>query len=223
MSHPLPRLVVFDLAGTTMLDDGSVGAIFLQVLDAEGVGATAEAVARVRGASKREAFRKLTKDPERAERLFLQFMSSLRRHFVGKPPEEVAGASATFAWLRARGANIALNTGLERATVMALVSALGWAEGVFDAVVCGDEVAAGRPSPAMLQEAMRRCQVFDPAEVMAVGDTVLDLEAGTAAKAAWVIGVTSGAHDRSRLLQAPHTHILGSVADIPRLLDPQIA
>jgi phosphoglycolate phosphatase len=79
-------------------------------------------------------------------------------------------------------------------------------------------VAAGRPSPAMILEAMRRTGVTDPAGVMVVGDTVLDLQAGTAAGAGWVIGVLSGAHDRSRLLQAPHTHLLPSVAEIPEFL-----
>jgi len=89
---------------------------------------------------------------------------------------------------------------------------------VIDAIVCGDEVVAGRPAPAMIFEAMRRTGVSDPTRVMVVGDTVLDLQAGRAAGAGWVVGVTSGAHDRARLLQAPHTHLLQSVAEIPRLL-----
>jgi phosphonatase-like hydrolase len=98
--------------------------------------------------------------------------------------------------------------------------ALGWAAR-FDAVVCGDEVEAGRPSPAMIREAMRRTGVADPARVLAVGDTTLDLQAGTAAGAGWVVGVLSGAHDRARLLQGPHTHLLASVAAIPGLLEPK--
>jgi phosphonatase-like hydrolase len=218
MSLALPRLAVFDLAGTTMLDDGSVARIFMEVLLSGGLSVTAEDVARVRGASKREAFRRLTDDPERAERLFRRFMADIQRHDAGQPPREVPGASATFAWLRERGVKVALNTGFERATVETLVSALGWADGVFDAVVSGDDVEAGRPSPAMIQEAMRRLRIADAATVMAVGDTVLDLQAGTAAGAGWVVGVTSGAHDRARLSAFPHTCLLASIADLPEML-----
>lgn len=212
------RLAVFDLAGTTMRDDGSVAAIFEQVLAAEGLGVTPEEIIQVRGASKREAFLRLVGDPERAERLFLHFMSDIRERFVNRPPEEIAGASATFAWLREREVKIALNTGFEKATVEMLLSGLGWHDGVFDAIVCGDEVEAGRPSPAMILEAMRKLTISDPAYVLVVGDTVLDLLAGAAAKVRWIVGVASGAHDRARLLQAPHTQVLASVAELPGLL-----
>lgn len=221
MSQPLPRLAVFDLAGTTMQDDGSVASIFQQVLASEGLDASPEDVSRVRGASKREAFLRLTSDPARAARLFQRFMSSVRQHYATRSPVEVEGASATFAWLRERGVKVALNTGFERALVEVLIAALGWP--AFDALVCGDEVEAGRPSPAMIQEAMRRLSVQDPAQVLVAGDTVLDLQAGAAARAGWIIGVTSGAHDRGRLLQVPHTQILPSIAGIPGLLAaPQI-
>jgi phosphoglycolate phosphatase len=60
------------------------------------------------------------------------------------------------------------------------------------------------------------------AGVMVVGDIVLDLQAGSAAGAGRVVGVTSGAHDRARLSQAPHTHLLQTVAEIPKLLGGSI-
>lgn len=218
MSHHLPRLAVFDLAGTTMLDDGSVAAIFLQVLASEGVGVSSEDITRVRGASKHEAFQLLAEDAERGERLYHHFLLNIRQHFASVPPHEVPGASATFSWLREQGVKIALNTGFEKETASLLIGALGWGDGIFDAIVCSDEVDAGRPSPAMIEEAMRRAGVQDGASVMTVGDTVLDLQAGTAAQAGWVVGVTSGAHDHDRLLQAPHTHLIATVAYIRELL-----
>ena len=218
MPRPAPRLVVFDLAGTTLQDDGSVAAIFQRVLAEQGLTSTQEDIAQVRGASKREAFRRLTGDPEQAKGLFEAFVASIHRHFAATPPREVPGAAATFAWLRDQGIQVALNTGFERELVAALLEALGWERGSFAAIVCGDDVEAGRPSPAMILEAMRRAGVLDPAAVMAVGDTVLDLQAGTAACAGWVVGVTSGAHSHERLMQAPHTHLIGTVVDIRALL-----
>jgi len=218
VSPSLPRLALFDLAGTTMRDDGTVASVFTEVLASEGMALAPDQLARVRGASKREAFRTLAGAGARAERMFDLFIQTIRQRYAAHAPVEISGASGTFAWLRGRGVKIALNTGFERATADLLVAAL-WDAGQFDAVVCGDEVEAGRPSPAMILEAMRRTSTQDPASVLTVGDTVLDLQAGTAAGAGWVVGVTSGAHDRARLLQAPHTHLLASVAELPGLLE----
>ena len=176
----------------------------------------------MRGAAKREAFRQLARDAGQAERLYEHFLEGIRQRYTTRPPREVPGTSNTFTWLRQQGVKLALNTGFERETVGMLLSALGWDDTVLDAIVCGDEVAAGRPSPAMILEAMRRTGIADPGGVMVVGDTVLDLQAGSAAGAGWVIGVTSGAHDHSRLSQAPHTHLLQSVAEIPKLLGGSI-
>ena len=217
MKLRLPTLAVFDLAGTTIQDDGTVVAVFKEVLTAEDIRSTPEEIARVRGAAKKEAFRQLATEPGQAERLYENFFERIRRRYTASPPQEVPGTSDTFAWLRRQGVKIALNTGFERETAAMLLSALGWSGPVVDAVVCGDEVAAGRPAPEMILEAMRRTGVADPGGVMVVGDTVLDLQAGSAAGAGWVIGVTSGAHDYARLSQAPHTHLLQSVAEIPNL------
>jgi hypothetical protein len=53
--------------------------------------------------------------------------------------------------------------------------------------------------------------------VAVVGDTPLDLEAGTNAGARWVIGVLSGAHGLSTMGPTRHTHLLESVAALPCL------
>lgn len=218
MTLPLPILAIFDLAGTTIQDDGTVVSAFQEALAMEYVQASPEDIARVRGAAKREAFRQLAADASQAERLYNRFIAGIRQRYTTRPPREVPGTLNTFTWLRQQGVKIALNTGFERETVVILLAAVAWGTDVIDATVCGDEVKAGRPAPDMILEAMRRTGISDPARIMVVGDTVLDLKAGSAAGAGWVIGVTSGAHDRSRLSQAPHTHLLASVAEIPGLL-----
>jgi phosphoglycolate phosphatase-like HAD superfamily hydrolase len=50
------------------------------------------------------------------------------------------------------------------------------------------------------------------------GDTTNDLIAGTRAGASVVAGVLTGAHSAEELGEAPHTHLLGSVAELPALL-----
>jgi phosphoglycolate phosphatase-like HAD superfamily hydrolase len=44
---------------------------------------------------------------------------------------------------------------------------------------------------------------------------MLDLQAGYNAGAGWNIGMLSGAHSREKLESQPHTHLLGSVAELP--------
>ena len=43
---------------------------------------------------------------------------------------------------------------------------------------------------------------------------MLDLQAGYNARVRWNVGVLSGAHQRERLVQEPHTHLIGSVSDL---------
>ena len=51
-----------------------------------------------------------------------------------------------------------------------------------------------------------------------VGDTTSDLVAGTRSGALVVAGVLTGAHSAEELAEAPHTHLLASVQELPGLL-----
>jgi phosphonatase-like hydrolase len=216
----LPSLVVFDLAGTTVRDQGQVPAAFTAALLEQGIDVTPEQIAGVRGSSKREAIRHfIPPGPDqarRAEEAYLSFQACLRRLFREEGVSPVSGAEATFGWLRARGVRIALNTGFDSVITGLLLFALRWPK-VADAVVCGDDVPRGRPAPDLILRAMELTGVKDPALVVNVGDTTLDLEAGSQAGVRFNVGVLSGAHDRGRLEKAPHTHLLADVGELPSL------
>ena len=77
-----------------------------------------------------------------------------------------------------------------------LLGRLGWAEGIVDAVVCGDDVTRGRPAPYLIFRAMEATGASSVHKVASVGDTTLDLQAGYNAGVRWNVGVLSGAHDR---------------------------
>ncbi len=217
------HLVVFDLAGTTVRDNGEVPRAFAAALDRHGIRASAADIAAVRGASKREAVRRFV--PEGVDRdrtaaaVYATFQDELARGFAHRAVESIEGAATIFEWLRRQDVRVALNTGFDRAITGLLVAALGWDRGVVDAIVCGDDVPEGRPAPHLIREAMRMTGVTAPQHVASVGDTILDLAAGQRAGVRWNIGVLSGAHDRTRLESAPHTHIVGSIADLPDALD----
>lgn len=209
------------MAGTTVLDEGQVPAAFAAALAPHGVVVDAPAIGGLRGASKREAIAALlppgADHARRAEDAYTRFRTELACRFAAGV-REVPGARAAFARLRAAGIRVALNTGFDRDTVALLLPALGWDTDVVDAVVCGDEVARGRPAPDLVLACMAATGVIAPPRVAVVGDTVLDLRAGHAAGAAYVVGVLTGAHGRAQLEREPHTHLLDGIAALPALL-----
>jgi len=216
------RLMVFDMAGTTVRDGGQVAGAFTAVLGRHGIALEAEALAAVRGASKREAVRRFLPEGAdldwRAAEVYEEFREELKRRYTAEGVEEVPGAAEVFRTVRADGVRVALITGFDRDITSLLLEALGWSNDVVDAVVTGDDVRAGRPAPYLIFHAMEATNVTAVADVAAVGDTALDLETGHNAGVGWNIGVLSGAHDRERLARGPHTAILGSVREVPGFL-----
>lgn len=215
------KLVVCDMAGTTVRDAGQVPEAFTSALTAHDIPVTPQAINSLRGASKRLAILNLIPDcadrAERAERVYATFVQQLARVFNGTV-EPVPGAREMIDTLRQRGVRVALNTGFDRETTNLLLDALRWREGVVDAVVCGDEVNEGRPAPYMIYHCMEATGIVNVRQVANVGDTVLDLQAGHNSGAALNIGVLSGAHKREQMQQYPHTHLIDSVATLPELL-----
>lgn len=216
-----PELVIFDLAGTTVEDGGEVADSFTAALAEHGIGVTAEQLAGVRGASKRQAvWHFVPEGPDRAPRaglIYESFRAGLARRYGAGGVRPVEGAESVFRWLKGRGVRVALNTGFDRGITELLLASLGWREDAFDAVVCGDDVRQGRPAPYLIFRAMEAAGASGVGRVANVGDTALDLQAGLNAGVRWNVGVMSGAHERRRLEQSPHTHLLESVAALPSL------
>jgi phosphonatase-like hydrolase len=211
-----PALVVFDMAGTTVEDRGQVPAAFAAALAGAGITLTADEITRVRGASKRHAIRNLLPPAEqaRADDIYGAFRSELVRRYREDGVRTIGGAAEVFRRLREKGARVALTTGFDRDIAALLLSSLGWTRATIDAVVCGDDVANGRPAPDMILVAMQLTGITDASRVANIGDTTLDLEAAARAGVKWNIGVLSGAHRRESLERAPHTHIINSIADL---------
>ena len=55
--------------------------------------------------------------------------------------------------------------------------------------------------------------------VLNVGDTPLDIQAGTRSGVLGVIGVLTGVHKEARLSQESPSHLIPSVADLPALIE----
>ena len=212
------ELVALDMAGTTIDEHGDVYLALHDAVAAEGVDASDQLVARWMGTDKREAIANLVVEgggkpltPEGVERGY--------ERYAARPPEPIAGVPEALAALQQAGVRVALTTGFARDVADPLLAGLGWAEGdgLIDAVVTVDEVAAGRPAPYLIFRAMEQTGVHRVDRVLVAGDTAADLQAGTNAGAAAVVGVATGGLTYEQLGAHRHTHLLPSVADLPTL------
>jgi phosphonatase-like hydrolase len=219
------RLVIFDMAGTTINDDDGVNRCVRAALENVGVRVTREEVNAVMGIPKPEALRRLLEGAARAE--LLTELDAIHEDFVGRmiafyqtdpSVHEIAGAADVFRKLRTAGIKVGLDTGFTRDIAEVVLERLGWNQGVVDVTVTSDEVARGRPHPDMVVHAMRACGIDDAKQVAKVGDTPADLEEGTSAGCGMVVGVTAGSHTREELARCKHTHLIGTVAELPKVL-----
>ncbi|GIM84432.1 phosphonatase-like hydrolase [Salinispora arenicola] len=219
------RLVCFDMAGTTVADDGLVAQAFTRALDE--VGSTAidrdAALRHVRdtmGESKIAVFRHLSGgDEAAARRLNGAFERAYALLVDAGLCAPIDGAEQLIARLRAAGVRTALTTGFSRATADRILSALGWRD-LADLTLVPAEAGRGRPYPDLVLTALLRLGVDDVRHVTTVGDTASDVLAGRRAGAAIVAGVLTGAHDAATLRDAGATHVLHSVSDLETLLLP---
>jgi phosphonatase-like hydrolase len=221
-------LVVFDIAGTTIQDGDAVHTCLRRVLQTRGVDVDRDAVNRVMGEPKPVAIAKLLSwsrgrpyDPRDADVSSVHdaFEQLMMEYYAADTTVVLApDAEATFAALKQRGIRIALDTGFNRAIVDVILRRFNWAgSGLIDATVASDEVARGRPAPDLIERAMALTGVASAAAVAKVGDTPADLQEGTAAGCARVIGLTTGSHTREQLRAHPHTHLVEALAEVPPL------
>jgi phosphonatase-like hydrolase len=223
------ELVVFDMSGTTVYDGDAVHRCLHDALRTAGVRTSRAEINLVMGIAKPLAIRTLLQsklaDPaqvtdELVNTTHLQFVTRMMAYYHTAPAvREVDGAADTIRALRAVGIKTALDTGFSRAIADSILDRLGWSRPpLLDATVTSDEVAHGRPFPDMIYRAMELTGVTDVKRVVKVGDTPSDLQQGTAAGCGMVVGVTRGSHTREELEAQPHTHLIGTVAELPALL-----
>jgi phosphonatase-like hydrolase len=211
------ELVALDVAGTTVQEHGAVYEALEEAVVAAGAPVAREDVHRWMGADKREALRELLGRDD-VDAAHDDFKARLTAKYEARPPRPFPGVPEVLAQLRAAGTKVALTTGFDRGIAEALLGPLGWLDGTVDCLVCASDVAAGRPAPYMVFRAMELCGVVRTDRVATVGDTVLDLRAGTNAGAALVVGVLSGGVDAAVLGAERHTHLLPDAACLPEIL-----
>jgi phosphonatase-like hydrolase len=223
------RLVVLDMAGTTVHDDDAVNTCLREALKFGGFDVGRDEVNAVMGMPKPVAIRTLverkwnvgTPAPQPlVDALYDDFEARMLEYYRTDPGvRPMPHAVEALREIQAAGIKIALDTGFSRPITDAILDRLGWAGGeLLDATVTSDEVARGRPFPDLIERAMTLTGVAEPKQVAKVGDTPSDLQEGASAGCGLVIGVTNGTHRRDQLAAYPHTHLIGSLKELPALV-----
>jgi phosphonatase-like hydrolase len=157
---------------------------------------------------------------EEAFQRYERYMLDLYRNEI----EEVPGARDTFHWLHDHGVKVATDTGFHKEINQAIMESMGWLrDGLVDVAMDVADIPGerGRPAPFMIFRAMEQLGIMSVQEVVKVGDQPADLLEGVNAGCRGIIGVLSGPLDAATLGAHRHTHIIPSVADLPKLIEDE--
>jgi len=220
MPHDI-RLVVLDMAGTTVADGGLVEEAFAAA--ARHMGAEPDSmldyVRATMGESKISVFRHLFGEEGKAQDANKAFEAAYAALVDGGRVAALPGARETIESLKSQGRTVVLTTGFARTTQDAILAALGWQD-LADLTLCpADAGGRGRPYPDMALTAFLRTAVADDVrQIAVVGDTSYDMLSGVRAGAGLVAGVLTGAHDADALRAAGANQVLDGVGQLPGVL-----
>jgi phosphonatase-like hydrolase len=224
------KLVVFDMAGTTVRDENKVTETFRAALFKFGYLVPDNAINPLMGYKKSVAIAKiLHKYEPDPEKITPDLINEIHQEFIRlmidyyqqtHALEALPNAESTMSILRAAGIKVGINTGFSKDIAETIIKRLCWREqALFDFLIGSDEVEEGRPSPEMINRLMKLSGVSNPLEVAKVGDTEVDVREGQNANCKYVIAVTTGAFTRSELEPYKPTHIIDDIADILDIIE----
>lgn len=223
------KLVVFDIAGTTVRDNYAVSKTFQKSFEKHGYLIPLDMINPLMGYEKTLAIKKLLalNEPD-VSRITEALVKNIHVGFVdqmigyyrfNEEIEALPHVEETFLALRKQGIQVAINTGFSRDIANSVVERLQWWEkGLIDHLIGSDEVPQGRPHPFMIQKLMRYSGITDAAEVAKVGDTEVDIREGQHAGCQYVIGITTGIFTREALESYHPSHIIDDLSEILEII-----
>lgn len=216
------ELVVFDIAGTTVADNGEIAIAFQEALKAFGYDVPLEKINPLMGYAKKEAIKKLLKEFEPdGSKIYSALMNQIHEIFLQKMIEyystdqlrSLPFAEEVFDALKQRNILIGIDTDI-------VIKRLGWIEDKkVDYVISSSEVIAGRPFPYMIEELMMKAKLNDARKVIKVGDTEVDVNEGKNAGCLYSIGITTGAFTREEFAPYEPSFIIDNLKEIITIID----
>lgn len=220
------RLVVCDIAGTTVVDKDFVSVAFVEAFLEEGIDLDPLEIKPLMGFKKTEAIAQVLKNigKENNDTVIMRIHDNFERIMVrfyanSNEVEALAGAEDFFEFCRENGITVALNSGFPRKIVDVIMDRMGWVEnGLVSYTIASDEVEYGRPTPLMIQYLMQKAGIENSLEVLKVGDTMVDIQEGRNANCGKVVGITTGTYSRAQLEMYSPDYIVDALLDLRALL-----
>lgn len=222
------KLVVFDMAGTTVEDKDNVHEALINGFKKYNYSIDREDANTVMGIPKPIAIGTLLENKflvkenlkETIDQIHQAFVEEMIAFYKTDPSvKPTKNAEATFIALRQKGILVGIDTGFSRDIADAIFDRLKWKENKsIDLSVTSDEVANGRPFPDMIYKAMELTGVSSADEIAKVGDTIFDLKEGSSAGCKYVIGITTGAYTRAELEPETHTNLIDDLLEVVNIV-----
>jgi phosphonatase-like hydrolase len=216
----LTSMVVFDMAGTTVDENNVVyKTLHAAIVDA-GVAVTLDDVLfHGAGKEKLQAIKDVLVAAQAvhvdAKAIYDQFVVLLASAYSHLDVTPCSNAETVFALLKKQEIKVVLNTGYNRATATDLLRKLNWTIGEdIDLLVTASDVSNNRPAPDMIDYAIRHFNIENPASVVKVGDSAIDIEEGKNAGCGKTFGVTTGAQTKEQIAVANPTAVLDDLLEL---------
>ncbi len=236
------KMVMFDLSGTTIVDDNGVRDSLFKAAQEFDLSTTLEEVQLHMGTNKIHLFQYLiarskgsnitVRDFEKlnepstvefATKVFHRYEQIMLDYYRNNV-KAIEGAEDTFRWLHRNDVKVATNTGFHHQVTMAIMDELGWLKnGLVDVSVDVEQMRGhrGRPAPFMIFSAMEQLDIQSVHQVIKVGDTPADMLEGTNAGCRGVVAVLTGTLPISAWGKYHHTHVIPSVKELPQLIETE--
>jgi phosphonatase-like hydrolase len=235
------KLVILDMAGTTVLDQHEVEFCFKQAALKNHLHASDERILALQGYAKLLVFRMLWEEQlgeghedieANAQQSYRDFTEILENHYQSNPIYPTEGCLELFDYLHQQGIIIALTTGFYRKVANIILGKLGWGaslngnymnlqnkSGIHISITPDEVGGKGRPAPDMIEYAMKLAGIQDKSQVINIGDTPVDLLFGKNAGVRLALGVCNGTHTRDQLSQCPNDGLIEKIADLIEIIE----
>ncbi len=216
------KMVVFDMAGTTVNEDNVVYKTLQKVINNAGYNFSLEQVLKEgAGKEKLKAIEDIIQldttvnSTENATAIYANFKKSLAIAYDSFKLLPQPGAEDLFNQLHHLNILVVLNTGYDAITANSILEKLNWTiDSTIDALITASDVGKNRPNPDMILLAMEKFGIQNSIEVAKVGDSIIDIEEGKNAGCSLTVGITTGAHTYEQLATANPNYIIHHLEEL---------